>query len=876
MPNYFRKHMSDNRKALSFFWFFLLPAIMGVFAIGRVVSIPSDPKKAILLGFSLERLLLLVIVLGVIAAFLFLAFLSLRSSHKIEALILELGKRQQLLLAILALSALASSVFWILPHLPPETIRSYQAYLERIGAVLIYFSLIGAQLIAGLLFFYHRNHPERLRGIIGRPRILCVISIGAFAAFLLLWGFVALTGYGVWPGNAFWGKLGAPIVGFQLIAAYLAGAVFILLCPKILQRRSNGALISVDLLLSGLMWGIAILLWLNQPLIPGKFVTEPRPPNYALYPGSDSAVYDRSAQSMLIGYPMPRAIDKPLYVAYLAALNYLSGSDYEHLITLQVVVMALIPAMLYWLGKSLHSRPLGLLVALLSIFKESNAIVTTNLIQVSNAKMILTEMATMAGVLLFTLAFVRWLKNPSARRPVLWVAGGLLGAAALIRLNILAAIPFLLLAIGLTLKFRLKQWALSSCLLILFTVLSLTPWLVRNEYVLGNPLAFVMSKARGVIISNRYMPVLTDQDSDDPNYVIPLDIETDDEEEPIVEPLAPPAVTPRGERYLALGGNMLDHYLHNLIGITFMLPPTPLFYDATQMIRLRYWDTNWDGYLAPYAPLFLLLTLGLIAFGIGSACARKGVAGSAPLFVVLGYNLSNALSLTSGGRYLVPMDWGAYLYFAIGVMELIFWVAAILKLKAAGMVGGEHPAMIAAEKSSNPPKPSMITAGLVVGLFLSVGSIPVLFESIFAQRYPAEAPTAEMIATYRSTIEARLSDAETDQRLFLSGDEAVWLIGRGLYPRYFEAGDGDLERFDALLGTFDFSRVTFQLLNAGTRNVILPLADVPDYFPNAADVVVVGCNQERYFEALVVIVQAEEQRIYLRPSQLPITCSLAE
>ncbi|HSV86096.1 MAG TPA: hypothetical protein VLH85_05945, partial [Levilinea sp.] len=516
------------------------------------------------------------------------------------------------------------------------------------------------------------------------------------------------------------------------------------------------------------------------------------------------------------------------------------------------------------------------LVAFLSVFKESNAIVTTNLIQVSNAKMILTEMATMAGVLLFTLAFVSWLKNPSARRPMLWVAGGLLGAAGLIRLNILAAIPFLLLAIGLALKFRLKQWALSSCLLVLFTVLSLTPWLVRNGYVLGDPLAFIMSKARGVIISNRYMPVLTGRDSDDPNFINPLDIETGAGEEPIADPLATQAVVHPVERYLELGGNILDHYLHNLIGITFMLPPTPVLNEVTQMIRLRYWDTNWDGYLAPPAPVFLLLTLGLVAFGIGSACARKGVAGIAPLLVVFGYNLSNALSLTSGGRYLVPMDWGVYLYFAIGVMELIFWVAAILKLNVAGMVRVEHPALIAAEILSNQPKHLIITAGLVAGLFLSVGSIPVLLESIFPLRYPAETPTVEMIAAYRSTIEARLSDDESDQRLFLSGDEAVWLVGRGLYPRYFEAGDGDLERFDALRGTFDFARVTFQLLNVGSRNVILALNDAPDYFPNAADVVVVGCNRERYFEALAVIVQAEEQRIYLRPSQLPITCSLAE
>ncbi|MDZ4160124.1 MAG: hypothetical protein U1B80_10090, partial [Anaerolineaceae bacterium] len=450
------------------------------------------------------------------------------------------------------------------------------------------------------------------------------------------------------------------------------------------------------------------------------------------------------------------------------------------------------------------------------------------------------------------------------------------GVAALIRLNILAAIPFLLLAIGMALKFRFKQWALSSFLLILFAVISLAPWMVRNGYVHGNPLAFVMTKARGVIVSNRYMPVLTNQDSDDPNYVIPLDIDTSDEEEVITDPIGAETSAHPLERYVTLGGNILDHYLHNLIGITFMLPPTPVLHDATQMIRLRYWDTDWDGYLAAGAPLFVLLTLGLIAFGIGSAYARKGVAGIAPLFVVLGYNLSNALSLTSGGRYLVPMDWGAFLYFAIGVMELTLWAAAILGLKVAGMVTVEDTPAIDLVKSINHLKQLIISGLLVVGLFLVVGAAPVVLESIFPQRYPVEEPTQEMIAAYRGTIETLIPDDLIDQSLFLSGDEAVWLVGRGLYPRYFDAGDGDLERFDALRGTFNFSRVTFQLLNANQRNVILPVDDAPDYFPNAADVVVVGCQQKHYFEAVAVIVQAKEPRVYLRSSQLPITCLPAE
>jgi hypothetical protein len=85
--------------------------------------------------------------------------------------------------------------------------------------------------------------------------------------------------------------------------------------------------------------------------------------------------------------------------------------------------------------------------------------------------------------------------------------------------------------------------------------------------------------------------------------------------------------------------------------------------------------------LLPGNWLFLVLILGIVAFGIGTAYTRTGAAGMAPLFVMLGYNLSNSLSLTSGARYLVPMDFAVILYFCIGVVELTLIAALILQGK---------------------------------------------------------------------------------------------------------------------------------------------------------------------------------------------------
>ena len=51
------------------------------------------------------------------------------------------------------------------------------------------------------------------------------------------------------------------------------------------------------------------------------------------------------------------------------------------------------------------------------------------------------------------------------------------------------------------------------------------------------------------------------------------------------------------------------------------------------------------------------------------------------LAIFIFYNISNALARTSGGRYLVPMDWIISLYFLLGVFWLIIWLANAIGIK---------------------------------------------------------------------------------------------------------------------------------------------------------------------------------------------------
>jgi hypothetical protein len=161
---------------------------------------------------------------------------------------------------------------------------------------------------------------------------------------------------------------------------------------------------------------------------------------------------------------------------------------------------------------------------------------------------------------------------------------------------------------------------------------------------------------------------------------------------------------------------------------------------------------------------------------------------------------------------------------------------------------------------------------LVVGLFLVLGAVPVILENVFPKQFTAMEPSHELIDRYQGSIAAGFS-SDQDVKDFISGPNAQWFMGTGLYPRFYRENEGDPQRQDALRGTFDYTRTTFYLFNQKSMTVILPIEIAPEYFPNAASLIVVGCQQSNHFEAVAVIVRADADHIYLRSAQHPIACS---
>jgi len=67
----------------------------------------------------------------------------------------------------------------------------------------------------------------------------------------------------------------------------------------------------------------------------------------------------------------------------------------------------------------------------------------------------------------------------------------------------------------------------------------------------------------------------------------------------------------------------------------------------------------------------LMLNLGLVAFGIGTAFQSDRLRGLLPVGVLLLYLTANSLARTSGGRYVVPVDWILVAYYCVAMAELV-------------------------------------------------------------------------------------------------------------------------------------------------------------------------------------------------------------
>jgi len=283
-----------------------------------------------------------------------------------------------------------------------------------------------------------------------------------------------------------------------------------------------------------------------------------------------------------------------------------------------------------------------------------------------------------------------------------------------------------------------------------------------------------------------------------------------------------------------------------------------------QYVRsLPYWWVDWDASLTPRSIFPLFVSLLLISIGFGSSWGKNR--SQTILLVIAGasYLLFYSLVGSSGGRYIQVVDWITMLFYGIGLSEICFLFTR-----------HNQPDLIL--KQSIPKG-----RGQIKGFWrYSLTGLTLLLVGY-------SLPAAEILIPSRYT-EERMDDSL--RQILAEGQEVTglseWIeieeftnsnghimVGKALYPRFFEAGERMTDDRDWSIPDYSYARMEFYLVGLWNTWVNLPLDTSAEVFPHGSDVVVFATwekgkvvdgikTQGGYFRASRVYILPGEQELF--------------
>lgn len=774
-------------------WLFILNAIEGAAVIAALLSIPSE-------GGTLSPARWALIFVAFIFSLIWIVP-GLRYSEQLSRL-----ARPKFILAFAVLALTFSLILFLLRYLDPE--RFLSAY-QRLSPLLWYFLVISVQLAVYLLYLQRGVHTQNLS--LRQP--VYRYSLVVLGSLLFLYLFVAVTHLGITFDPAYWGEPGVPLMGWQFVLALLGGlSIFCIGLYNAWRGR--------DLLLPIAVYLLMLVLCLSVPVrvLQNSFYMPISAPAHVPYPYSDSAYYDQMSQSLLIGHPYQGVIPtRPLYILFLTFLHLLFGQDYSRILMAQTVVLSLLPVILYFLAKKLHSRTAGVIVALFFIFREYTSLLISSETRVTNTKMILVDLPTLLLLLLACMFAWRWLERKD--RLSAFAAGGMFGILLLLRTQSLFIVPFVILIAFLDLGWRNVEFYRQTGLFIAGLAITILPWLIHN-YIVSGTFAFDADFQTDLLVNqyrfqgNEAVQSLNTEGMGMARILIEF------------------ARRDPGHVFGFIANHFLATQVNGLLALPLIKPYAGLF----APINL-YW-MNWDGHLEWYNALLMLVYLAVIALGVGAAWNRWRWLGILPVAFSVGYALATAASRFSSWRYDYPADWIWYFYFGVGFAELLQQAALIF-----GRSDSEFKAAFVDNISTTP---YVFRNGVILAcLFILIGASPWLITRLATPRYADQ--SVKTLTTRISSILTAPSQQELET--FTAQANSFFETGRLLYPRYFRQDTGlTSANPSSAFAIRDYSRLGFLLLNQTSTPAVFPTKKMQDPVPHAADVIVLGCRHKDFVE----------------------------
>lgn len=880
--------MQDVRKPgtktirLSIWRVFLLLIILqsSVALIAEILRI-SPIRQDFLNKFSLTQFFFFLVVVLTICGSGWLLFQTWRHPKRTKqrldhvAWVLDQSKmwaRISLLVGVIFL--LGCFIITLIPEIPePTTLGLF----EKLLPVLIWITGLSAQTLVFLAFISNRLDLSQL---FSKGKVL-FITLAILGLIFLGWSWVTDTTFMLLEERNGWNSLGVPILETQLFLAWLAGMTMFLLMvitPDLRPRFSWFRKLQpqkVDLIVGILLWVVTILLWRGTALVPNWFVSEPRPPNFEYYPNSDALAYDRPSQSHLVGegfrdFRLGEYFNRRILLTVFQSIYHLiGGQNYESVVAVQIVVLALLPTLIFFLTKSIHNRISGVIVAVLIMLREANSIAIADRITTSNAKLLMSDLPTQLLMVCLTICAVAWIKRIDRINVYQLICGGFLGLTILVRSEALLLFFPLVAISGIVLlpKKNSLKWIINSLLLALGAVLILAPWLWRTwnltgSFSIDSPdlyLRFferrsqtISSTATNNILATQF-PGVAKNFAVITSFYLNSQVQTN---------LIPPTTFRAIDSFTAfIFHNDLDKFLDECCSL------------QNYVRRMPYWH-KWDGKFLSQTTIPLILILLTFTTGISVAWKRQSLTGLIPLILGTSYILIHALLRNSGGRFILPADWTSLVYFSIG---LAFISTRIIK--STTHIKYEQNLPHPQTQPEPPDRQSSLVRSLkfyaTILLILLVGcSIP-LFEISIPQRYTQARSSALLNTLMRSE---RLEETTRQDLIDFLDQGGVAITGRGLYPRFLPANiaenEGDHDR--GAFGLKSFPRIGFYLTGPQSQSIVLPFTSDMFNFPNSSDVIVFACLNE--IIAVAVFNQTGEFESLLLRSPMPasLACPLPD
>lgn len=844
-----------------------LPAYGLFLSLGAFITLvvmlasPSDPKNAVFLGYSLERILLAAGILIPGAALLYLTLRLFRQPEHSQRLWLDVSARGWISDSIFFLSLAAFFTGWILLFMPSYRLGALAGYVQRLAPIIGWLAVSGA-VTSAILLIERRNESTNPKD---STRIILRVALIFFGVFVLMGGLVAFTGIGIDYPADYWYGAGVPVLGLQVLFCLLIGAVFLWIEGKTRFLDKRG----IDVVIFIILWLMAAWLWSREPLHPNYFM--PDTADNVIYPYSDGATFDQGAQYLLIGQGLfnGQFFERSLYSIFLAYLHMALGQDFENLMTAQAALFGVLPAVVYLIGVELHSRPFGITAGALIALRGMNAVIAAKWIDTASPKMMLTDFPAAILISLFLLLLLKWIRDPSRLGLLGWM-GAVFGFALMVRTHAISLLPAALIFLPFAMKIRWKGFVLTGLLIALGLFAVTLPWEIRNQSK-GIPMyssyysrLMVILRHRYGLDADAYMPSQISSRASESARGFSRQRTLQSSTEPFCDS-APCSIT--------------NHLVHNVVTSLVSLPSSLTFDDLWNTVKADtpYWKKSWsEGQIGAGGALMIVFNLAMIALGLGSIWGRVRILSLLPVFLFIAYLLANSAGFTSGGRYIAPVDWIVCLFYSAGGLQLVTWV-----LRAAGFLKSSEQSRLQGTLFPIISKTAYIKLLLTFLFILVVGSLLPLSEAFAKPRYQAREPGEILVILEESGLLQQTGFSRQELTAFLAQPNAMISEGRALYPRYYRTGEGEPDR-STYYRFLDYQRLVLTLIgpdNPMAEGVVIP-GDPPPFSFHAEDVIAIGCWNTNYYapyiDSVAVFVLSGEGYVYTRSPSAPLQCPLPE